>query len=79
MSRVLDRDKFDRYLSREERDVFLGSLMWESDLITITETIRVCRDPKDDKVMEVAINGAATFIVTGDADLLVLNPFHFAA
>ncbi|WP_025782607.1 putative toxin-antitoxin system toxin component, PIN family [Candidatus Synechococcus spongiarum] len=76
LSRVLGRDRFDRYVTREERDVFLGSLMRESDLITITETVRVCRDPKDDKVLEAAINGKATFIVTGDADLLVLNPFR---
>ena len=76
LSRVLGRDRFDRYVTREERDEFLGSLVRESELITITETIRVCRDPKDDKVLEVAVNGKATFIITGDADLLVLNPFH---
>ncbi|MYI87944.1 MAG: putative toxin-antitoxin system toxin component, PIN family [Synechococcus sp. SB0672_bin_10] len=76
LSRVLGRDRFDRYVTREERDAFLGSLIRESDLIATTETVRVCRDPKDDKVLEVAINGKATFIITGDADLLVLNPFR---
>lgn len=76
LSRVLGRDRFDRYVTREERDAFLGSLIRESDLIATTETVRVCRDPKDDKVLEVAINGKAIFIITGDADLLVLNPFR---
>ena len=76
LSRVLSRDRFDRYITREERSEFLGFLIRESDLVQITETVRVCRDPKDDKVLEVAINGKATSIVTGDADLLVLNPFR---
>jgi predicted nucleic acid-binding protein len=38
--------------------------------------IRACRDPRDDKFLEVAVNGRADAIVTGDQDLLVLNPFQ---
>ena len=73
---VLNRDKFDRYVSREERDGFLESLIRESDLIEITESVQVCRDPKDDRILELAISGNAELIITGDADLLVLNPFR---
>ena len=76
LSRVLARDRFDRYVTREERDEFLASLIRESNLIEITEAVQVCRDPKDDQVLELAVNGNATYIVTGDADLLVLNPFR---
>ena len=76
LSRVLSRDRFDRYVSREERDEFLESLIEESDLIEITELVQACRDPEDDRVLELAINGNATYIVTGDADLLLLNPFR---
>ena len=36
----------------------------------------MCRDPEDDHILELAVNGNATYIVTGDADLLVLNPFR---
>jgi len=35
-----------------------------------------CRDPKDNKFLELAVAGEATHIVTGDSDLLVLNPFR---
>ena len=42
----------------------------------IDERIAVCRDPTDDKFLELAVNGKADLIVTGDADLLVLNPFR---
>ena len=76
LSRVLRRDRFDRYVTREERDEFLESLIRESNLIEITEAIQACRDPKDDQVLELAVNGSATCIVTGDTDLLVLNPFR---
>jgi predicted nucleic acid-binding protein len=44
--------------------------------IDITETFQACRDPKDDKFLEIATNGLATYLITGDPDLLVLHPFH---
>jgi uncharacterized protein len=52
------------------------SLLAGAELIEITESIAACRDPTDDKFLELAINGRADFIVSGDADLLVLNPFR---
>jgi predicted nucleic acid-binding protein len=38
--------------------------------------INSCRDPKDNKFLEVAVSGQATQLITGDADLLVLDPFQ---
>ena len=38
--------------------------------------IDICRDPKDNKFLELAVSGKADFIITGDQDLLVLNPFR---
>jgi len=35
----------------------------------------VCRDPDDDLILDCALAGDAAIIVTGDKDLLVLNPF----
>lgn len=76
LDNVLRRDKFDRYVTAEERERFLETLIRESKLVETTESIQACRDPKDDRVLELAINGSASFIVTGDSDLLVLNPFR---
>lgn len=76
LSRVLRRGRFDRYVTRKERDQFLESLIRESELIEITERIRACSDPDDDWVLELAVSGNAGYIVTGDSDLLVLNPFR---
>jgi predicted nucleic acid-binding protein len=38
--------------------------------------INVCRDPKDNKFLELAVEAGAACIITGDKDLLVLNPFE---
>ncbi len=39
------------------------------------EKISICRDPKDNMYLEIAIAGKADLIITGDSDLLVLHPF----
>ncbi len=79
LERVLNRPKFDKYLSQEERQVFLLKLISSSQLVTITEKIVVCRDEKDNKFLELAVSGHANIIITGDLDLLVLNPFQGVA
>jgi len=73
---VLNRRKFDKYLELEERQKFLIKFVNTSRRILIQETISICRDAKDNKFLELAVNGDAQFIITGDQDLLVLNPFR---
>ena len=46
------------------------------ELIDVLQAIRASRDPKDDKFLEAAVNGRADLNVTGDRDLLDLNPFR---
>ena len=79
LSNVLNREKFDRYLTREIRDDFLTSLALASEIIPIIEKVSVCRDPKDDKFLELIVNGKAEFLITGDQDLLALHPFRDTA
>ncbi len=55
--------------------VWLEEVLAAAELVPITERIVACRDPKDDKFLELAVNGHADLIVSGDADLLTLNPF----
>ena len=73
---VLSRHAFDRYIDEEDRLKFLSLLIKEATLIEIDETIKECRDPKDDKFLELAVNGNANIIVSGDKDLQVLHPFR---
>jgi putative PIN family toxin of toxin-antitoxin system len=45
-------------------------------IVEIVQRIRACRNPKDDTFLEVAVNGSASVIVTGDRELLSLHPFR---
>ena len=76
ISQVLRRPKFDKYLSLEKRLAFLMLLLTKVEMITVTEKVFACRDPKDNQFLELAVSGNASFLVTGDQDLLVLNPFR---
>ena len=73
---VLSRHRFDRYVTRQERTAFLRYLLRMAMSVEITERIQACRDPNDDKILELAVNGDADYIVTGDDDLLAMNPFR---
>jgi len=55
---------------------WLTQLMASAELVAITEHIAACRDPTDDKFLELAVSGQADLILTGDKDLLALNPFR---
>ncbi|MBE5228404.1 MAG: putative toxin-antitoxin system toxin component, PIN family [Microcystis sp.] len=76
LSNVLSRSKFDRYLAKSIRQELLETLVEASLLVQPSESIDECRDAKDNKYLELAISGHAESLITGDEDLLVLNPFR---
>ncbi len=73
---VFSRSKFEKYVHLETRLAFIENIISNSLLIEPAERIVACRDPKDDKFLELATTTKATCIVSGDQDLLVLNPFN---
>lgn len=76
LAEVLSERKFDRWVSVAERQRFIQLLGGVARRIVVTHRVRACRDPRDDKFLHVALNGGAEAIVSGDSDLLVLDPFH---
>lgn len=68
--------KFDRYVSRERREALLQRVASVVEIIHVVQHVRASRDPKDDKFLEAAVNGRANVLVSGDRDLLDLNPFR---
>lgn len=72
---VIDRPYLARLIAPAARHR-LEQLMATAELVTITERLAACRDPKDDKFLELAVNRRAVLIITGDSDLLLLNPFR---
>lgn len=73
---VLSRKQFRKYVDDDDVRTFLGALARESHWVETSIRIKACRDPKDDKFLELATAGSATHIVTGDRDLLELHPFQ---
>ena len=76
LAQVLARPKFDKYLSPEDRKRFFTLIAPLCIKIDIVQTITACRDLKDNKFLELALNGSADFILSGDKDLLALHPFQ---
>ncbi len=73
---VCSRPKFNKYLDEFDRLLFITSLKQNALFVEPIQVITDCRDPKDNKFLELAIEAEALFIVTGDDDLLVLNPYR---
>jgi len=73
---VLAQAKFDHYVTIEQRLQFIRLIAHTAQFVRIVHPIRECRDPKDDKFLEVALNGRADVIITGDADLLGMHPWR---
>jgi hypothetical protein len=76
LTEVLRQPKFDRYLAQHRRMTLLAVLIHNADLVEVDIAITDCRDPKDNKFLELAVSGQATHLVTGDRDLLVLHPYR---
>ena len=76
LNQVLGRADFAHYVTEDERMEFLAVLLREATLVEVTEYVGECRDPRDNKFLELAVSGRAACIVSGDQDLLVLHPFR---
>jgi len=72
---VMSREKF-RDLSRSQVDSFLSILLRRAALVSIKQTRRaIAEDPEDDMVLSTALEGNASYIVSGDEHLLHLKRF----
>jgi putative PIN family toxin of toxin-antitoxin system len=72
---VLSRQKFREKISHGTISVFRE--LYEQSVLSIdtVSIVHVCRDPKDDFLLALALDGALDFLLTLDDDLLVLNPY----
>jgi putative PIN family toxin of toxin-antitoxin system len=72
---VMSRGRFDRYVKADLRMQLVAAYVRACETVQIASSIRACRDPRDDKFLELAVDGNADLILTGDLDLLALHPF----
>jgi uncharacterized protein len=73
---VILRPKFKKYYLEEDLIFFQEVLLKELQFQTVISQVSVCRDPKDDKFLSLALDSKADFLVTGDKDLLTLERFQ---
>jgi putative PIN family toxin of toxin-antitoxin system len=73
---VLARPRLQKYLSAEEAARFLSDLAAQTTLLVDSKDPppAVCRDPRDDYLVALATSSGAEAIVTGDLDLLAIDP-----
>jgi putative PIN family toxin of toxin-antitoxin system len=73
LNRPRIRQKY--HLTDQDIQTVAGLILLRGEGVTPAERITACRDPKDDKFLEVAVAGEADVIVSGDEDLLTLHPY----
>ena len=76
ITKVLNRPKFARALTAVRRERVLAlvceAAVWFEPAVRVAD----CRDPNDDKYLELALAAGAETIVSSDDDLLVLHPWR---
>jgi len=73
---VMQREKFNKYLSLENRISFIELYQEQSTLYEVKESVFDCRDPNDNKFLELALTVQAEIIISSDEDLFILNPYR---
>jgi putative PIN family toxin of toxin-antitoxin system len=73
---VLGRSKFTKYIDADNIEGLSRRIKTTWVSVPILKQVKLCRDAKDDKFLELALNGDATHLITGDTDLLILHPIQ---
>lgn len=72
----LAKPKFDRYRTIHQMESFLDWLSQLGEWVEPGIDVDACRDPDDNKFLAVALSGNAGCLITGDTDLLELDPYE---
>jgi uncharacterized protein len=70
---VTKRSKFTKYFSDSDLKELLSLFDKYGKLIKIKSQLSACRDTKDNFWLNLAVDGKAHFLITGDSDLLDLK------
>ncbi len=76
LSDVLSREKFDQYVPLDDREHFLRRLLQVTTIVSVISEITDCPDPSDNHFLALALDSNSDCIITGDADLLSLDPWR---
>jgi uncharacterized protein len=73
---VINRPKLQKYIDPEIKDAFIKNTLNKFDILKVEPSITACRDPKDNKFLDLIVEIKADMLISGDKDLLVLHPFQ---
>ena len=76
LTEVLTRPGLRALTTGAEVRTFLTLIQRDGLIVRPTHRVHVCRDPKDNMILDCALAGQVSCIVTGDHDLLALHPFR---
>jgi putative PIN family toxin of toxin-antitoxin system len=79
LTRTSTYPKLKKYLGPDAVVEMLSNLESYIDLIEVKSTIQICRDPKDNFLLSLAVDGNADFLLTGDKDLLEIKKIEKTA
>lgn len=73
---VLERPRIRRQVASTDVAELLRTIQTQGEKVDVTSSVRICRDPADDKVLELCQDGKAHLLVSGDKDLLSMQEFQ---
>jgi putative PIN family toxin of toxin-antitoxin system len=76
LAEVSNRHKFKNIFTSQRMKELFSLLDNYAIVVSPSQKVNACRDEKDNFLLEVALEGRADYLITGDEDLLVLNTFQ---
>lgn len=70
---TLQKPKLKKYIKKESFDDIQSIFLAFGELNPVTSTIEICRDKKDDFLLNLCIDAKSNFLITGDKDLLEIK------
>ncbi len=70
---VTQRPKFVKYFSDKDVAKLLEMMDNFGEVVEVTSELKLCRDEKDNFLLNLALDSQADFLVSGDSDLLILE------
>jgi len=72
LSEVFKKPRLQKFFTKEQTTKFFELLDESSEVVELKTKTNLCRDPKDNYLVSLAIDSEADFLVTGDNDLIDL-------
>ncbi|WP_179020911.1 putative toxin-antitoxin system toxin component, PIN family [Winogradskyella forsetii] len=70
---VVSRPKFKKHFSKKDIEKILEYFDQFGELVKVKSDIKICRDEKDNFLLNLSVDSKADYLITGDKDLLILE------